>query len=141
MGISFEKLMLIMLLAIILIGPDKLPAYAQKLAQLVRSLRQMSQSAKERMREEMGEDFSEEEWRKLDPRQYMPSNIVRNALAEDRAAERRATGAARAAALPRVAQSAAGGGVEIAASASAGAAAELARLRGGAGAPFDSEAT
>ena len=42
----------------------------------------MLDDAKDRVREELGEDFDEEEWRRLDPRQYDPRRIIRDALLE-----------------------------------------------------------
>ncbi len=69
-----------------LVGPDRLPAYSAKLARFVRSLRDMASGAKERMRDELGPDFDEMEWKKLDPRQYDPRRIIREALTEDEAA-------------------------------------------------------
>ena len=42
----------------------------------------MLDDAKDRVREELGPDFDEEEWRKLDPRQYDPRRIIRDALLE-----------------------------------------------------------
>lgn len=68
---------------VFLVGPDRLPAYSAKLARLVRSLRQMASGAKERMRDELGPDFDEMEWKKLDPRQYDPRRIIREALVEE----------------------------------------------------------
>lgn len=82
MGIGVEKLFVIALIAMFLVGPEKLPDYAQKLGRFVRSARRMLDDAKDRVREEMGPDFDEEEWRKLDPRQYDPRRIIRDALLE-----------------------------------------------------------
>ncbi len=42
MFISFEQLVLLLLLAFILFGPEKLPEYAEKLGRLVAHLRQAS---------------------------------------------------------------------------------------------------
>ena len=53
-GLTPEKLTLIAVLAVFLVGPDKLPMYAAKLAQFVRSLKTMMGSARERLRDEMG---------------------------------------------------------------------------------------
>lgn len=72
-----------MVIAVFVVGPDRLPVYAQKLAQLVKSLKQMASGAKERMRDEMGPEFDEVDWKKLDPRQYDPRRIIRDALLED----------------------------------------------------------
>jgi sec-independent protein translocase protein TatB len=43
----------------------------------------MATGARERMREEMGPEFDEIDWKKLDPRQYDPRRIIREALIED----------------------------------------------------------
>jgi len=82
-GLTFEKLLLIGLIAVLLIGPDRLPGYAAQFARLIRSLRDMANGAKERMREEMGPDYDDVDWKKLDPRQYDPRRIIRETLLED----------------------------------------------------------
>jgi sec-independent protein translocase protein TatB len=95
-GLTFDKLIIIAVIAVFLVGPDRLPSYAAQLARLVKSLRSMADGAKDRMREEMGPEFDEVDWKKLDPRQYDPRRIIREALLEDPAAGA-ATGAAAAA--------------------------------------------
>jgi sec-independent protein translocase protein TatB len=82
-GLSAEKLLIIGVIAAFLIGPDRLPVYAQKLAQFVKSVRRMANGAKTQISEEMGDDFQELDWKKLDPRQYDPRRIIREALQED----------------------------------------------------------
>ena len=82
-GLTFDKLLIIGIIALVLIGPERLPGYAAKLGQLVRSLRDMANGAKSRLREEMGPDFDDVDWRQLDPRQYDPRRIIRDALLED----------------------------------------------------------
>ena len=82
-GLTFEKLLIIGVIAVFLLGPDRLPGYAAKLAQLIRSLRDMARGAKDRMRDEMGPEFDDVDWQKLDPRQYDPRRIIREALLDD----------------------------------------------------------
>ncbi|WP_223695182.1 twin-arginine translocase TatA/TatE family subunit [Leifsonia poae] len=82
-GLTFEKLLIIGVIAAFLIGPDRLPGYAAKLGQFARTLREFANGAKDRMREEMGPEFDEVDWKKLDPRQYDPRRIVREALLDD----------------------------------------------------------
>ncbi|MBH0010071.1 Sec-independent protein translocase TatB [Salinibacterium sp. UTAS2018] len=82
-GLTFDKLLIIGIIAVFLLGPDRLPYYASQLARLVRSLRDMASGAKDRMREEMGPDFDDIDWKQLDPRQYDPRRIIRDALLED----------------------------------------------------------
>jgi len=82
-GLTFEKILIIGIIAVFLLGPDKLPHYAAQLARLVRQLRDMANGAKERIRDEMGPEFDELDWKKLDPRQYDPRRIIREALTEE----------------------------------------------------------
>ena len=82
-GLTFDKLLIILVIAVFLIGPDRLPGYAAQLARLVKTLRGFADGAKDRMREEMGPEFDEVDWRKLDPRQYDPRRIIREALLDD----------------------------------------------------------
>ncbi|MEL5989747.1 Sec-independent protein translocase TatB [Microbacterium phosphatis] len=82
-GLTFEKVLLIAAIAGLLIGPERLPRYAELLAQTVKRVRAFAQGAQTRVREEMGPEFDDVDWRKLDPRQYDPRRIIREALLED----------------------------------------------------------
>ncbi|HWH25727.1 MAG TPA: twin-arginine translocase TatA/TatE family subunit [Pseudolysinimonas sp.] len=82
-GLTFDKLVIIGIIAVFLIGPERLPGYAAQLARLVKTLRGFANGAKDRMREEMGPEFDEVDWKKLDPRQYDPRRIIREALIDD----------------------------------------------------------
>jgi sec-independent protein translocase protein TatB len=82
-GLTIEKLFLIGLVALLIVGPDRLPAYSAQLARLVKRLKSMAQGAETRLREEMGDDFDPAEWRKLDPRKYDPRRIIRDALVDE----------------------------------------------------------
>lgn len=66
-----------------ILGPERLPGYAKSLANLVKSLRKMSENAKSQLKEELGDEYEEVDWRKLDPRQYDPRRIIREALSEE----------------------------------------------------------
>lgn len=158
-GLTFEKLLLIGLIAAFIFGPERLPTLAEQLAQLIKRARGWTESAKERVSQEMGEEFTNEDWRKLDPRQYDPRRIIRDAWNEaDPNAPGRPTasvaagGANTAAAGAAVAGGTAAGGTAVGAAtvavAAAGASAPAwaansvtaAPLEPGR-APFDSEAT
>ncbi|MEY4452301.1 MAG: hypothetical protein RLZZ380_1422 [Actinomycetota bacterium] len=82
-GLSGEKLLILGIIAVIVLGPERLPEYAKGLANIIKSLRKMADGAKTQMKEELGEDFDDMDWRKLDPRQYDPRRIIREALTED----------------------------------------------------------
>jgi sec-independent protein translocase protein TatB len=81
-GLTFDKLLIVGVIAVFLLGPERLPHYAAQLGKFVRSMRDMANGAKSRVRDEMGADFDEVDWRKLDPRQYDPRRIIREALTE-----------------------------------------------------------
>lgn len=91
-GLTIDKIFVILLIALFILGPDKLPAYAKKLGELVRSVKHMADGAKDRLRDEMGPEFDDVDWKQLDPRQYDPRRIIRDALLED---EREAASEAR----------------------------------------------
>lgn len=121
-GINGTEFVLLALLAVIILGPEKLPEYAQKLAHFIKGLRGLADGAREKLREEAGDEIADMDWRKLDPRQYDPRKIIREALMDDEPA---APVAARPAPplveAPKVA--------------------DAPRLEAGAPAPFDNEAT
>ncbi|MES2172215.1 MAG: sec-independent translocase [Actinomycetota bacterium] len=81
-GLDFEKLLVIGIIAVIILGPQRLPKYAAQLGRLVRSLRAMANDARDRLRDEMGPEFDDVDWQKLDPRQYDPRRIIRDALTD-----------------------------------------------------------
>jgi sec-independent protein translocase protein TatB len=82
-GINGSEFIVLLVVAAIVLGPERLPQYAAQLGRLVRELRRMAQGASEQMREELGPEFDEIDWRKLDPRQYDPRRIVREALQDN----------------------------------------------------------
>jgi sec-independent protein translocase protein TatB len=67
--------------ALFVLGPDKLPGYAAQAARMLRQLRTMADGAREQMRDQLGPEFDDVDWKALDPRQYDPRKIVRDALA------------------------------------------------------------
>lgn len=82
-GLTFDKLLIILVIALVVLGPERLPHYAQKLGELVKGLKRMADGAKDRVKEEMGDEFDEVDWTQLDPRQYDPRRIIRDALWEE----------------------------------------------------------
>lgn len=79
-NIQGGEFLLLLVLAVIILGPQRLPEYAAKLAHAVRNLRDMAEGAKTQIKQEMGPAFDDVNWRQLDPRQYDPRRIVREAL-------------------------------------------------------------
>ena len=82
-GITTPELILIALVAVLVIGPTRLPGYVEKLKNLIREVRKMASGARETIKEEAGVDIDDIDWKKLDPRQYDPRRIIREALLDD----------------------------------------------------------
>ena len=82
-GLSSEKIMILLVLALFILGPERLPGYAKAFAQFIRKMRAMANSAQAQMKDELGEGFEDLDWKKLDPRQYDPRRIIREALLDD----------------------------------------------------------
>ena len=119
-GISGEKLVILVIIAAFVLGPERLPQYAKQLANLIKSVRRMAEGAKDQLASELGPEYQDLDWKKLDPRQYDPRRIIREALVEDlnpKAAEPVGAGLN----LPKVSP--------------------VQKLAAGEQAPFDSEAT
>lgn len=83
LGLTFDKLLLIGLVAVIIIGPERLPKAAETFARIVRRAGDYLRETKTKMRDEFGPEIDEVDWRKLDPRQYDPRRIIRDALFEE----------------------------------------------------------
>lgn len=83
-GLSAEKLLILALLAVLIIGPERLPYYSKQLGEWVRKGKRMFDNAQVQLKSELGEDFQDVDWKKLDPRQYDPRRIVREALQEEK---------------------------------------------------------
>ncbi|WP_182170188.1 twin-arginine translocase TatA/TatE family subunit [Flaviflexus equikiangi] len=81
MGINSTEVIVIALILILIVGPDKLPELASQLGRLIREVKAIATGAKARVQEELGPDF--DELKNLDPRQYDPRRIVRDALKDD----------------------------------------------------------
>jgi sec-independent protein translocase protein TatB len=74
------EVIVLAMVAVIVLGPERLPVYAAKLARSVRQLKTLADGARAQLKEQLGPDFDDVNWRQYDPRQYDPRRIVREAL-------------------------------------------------------------
>ncbi|MCO7272837.1 MULTISPECIES: twin-arginine translocase TatA/TatE family subunit [Cellulosimicrobium] len=82
-GINGAEFIVLLVVAVVVIGPERLPRYAEQLGSFVRSARGYLRDAKARVDAEIGDEIADVDWSKLDPRQYDPRRIVREALLDD----------------------------------------------------------
>lgn len=119
-GINGSEALILLVIILIVVGPDRLPRYAAQLGRFVRNVKTVLGNAQEKVRDELGPEGEEIPWDKLDPRQYDPRRIVRDAVMGDEASS----------------------GTKAAGSALSGAAAiKVAKRDPDTPPPFDSEAT
>ncbi|MEP7192044.1 MAG: preprotein translocase subunit TatA [Actinomycetota bacterium] len=83
LDINGWEFVVLVIAALLVIGPERMPEYAAKLARLVKQVRAMADTAKVQLREQMGPDFDDVDWKQYDPRQYDPRRIVREALMDE----------------------------------------------------------
>jgi sec-independent protein translocase protein TatB len=79
-GVNGWEIVLLALIAVFVLGPDRLPEYAAKLAHGIRRLRVMAEGAKDQLKDQLGPEYEDINWRQYDPRQYDPRRIVKEAL-------------------------------------------------------------
>jgi sec-independent protein translocase protein TatB len=72
------ELVTIVLLGVIVFGPDKLPKLIQDLSAVIRKLREFSDSAKADLRKELGPEFKDFEFEDLNPKTFVRKNLLEN---------------------------------------------------------------
>lgn len=82
-GVNGVEAVLLLLLMLFLIGPERLPEYAEKLRVAVKTVKRYATGATDDLKETLGPELADVDWRRLDPRRYDPRTIVRQALLED----------------------------------------------------------
>jgi sec-independent protein translocase protein TatB len=82
-GINGAEFVVLAIIVFVVIGPERMPEYARQLKDLIKSLRRTAAGAKDDLKETLGPELSDINWRAYDPRQYDPRRIVREALLED----------------------------------------------------------
>lgn len=82
-GINGSEAVIIVLLGLILIGPERLPKYLQQFKSFMEDLRDFIKKFRQRATEDLSRDLDLEEIKKYDLRQYDPRRIVGEAFFDD----------------------------------------------------------
>ena len=77
------EFVILVVVALLVIGPERMPEYSAKLARMVKQVKGLADAATVQLREQMGPEFDNVDWKQYDPRQYDPRRIVREALMDD----------------------------------------------------------
>ncbi|MGW0362331.1 sec-independent translocase [Streptomyces sp. NPDC002990] len=72
------ELVTIVVLAILVFGPDKLPKVIQDVSGVIRKIRAFSDSAKQDIRSELGSEFKDFEFEDLNPKTFIRKQLTEN---------------------------------------------------------------
>lgn len=71
-----EKLILLAFLALVLLGPDRLPQFARDAGRLLKALREVATGARTQLRDEIGPELADLDLRSLNPRTMITQAIL-----------------------------------------------------------------
>jgi len=75
-GIGLPELLVIIVIAVVVFGPERLPEFARQAGRFVRALRNLTQTAQTQLREELGPEYADLRLADLDPRQAIRKHIL-----------------------------------------------------------------
>lgn len=76
MDIGAGEFIALAILALIILGPEKLPRYAAEAARVLRRVRQMANEARADVRRELGPEFGDLSLRDLNPRSVVRKHLL-----------------------------------------------------------------
>src|SRR5919112_3325270 len=75
-GIGVPEFMVILVVALIAFGPDRLPDFARQAGRMVRQVRKFANSARDDIRAELGPEYADFQLNDLDPRKAIRKHIL-----------------------------------------------------------------
>jgi sec-independent protein translocase protein TatB len=76
LDINGPEFVLLLVIAVILFGPERLPDLARKAARLLRYLRTVAGNAQQQLSKELGPEFDNVDFRDLNPRTFVQKHLV-----------------------------------------------------------------
>ena len=74
------ELVTLVVLAVLVFGPDKLPKFIQDVTRTIRKIREFSESAKQDIRSELGPEFKDFEFEDLNPKMFIRKQLDNDEL-------------------------------------------------------------
>jgi len=75
-GIGVPEFMVILVVALFVFGPDRLPDFARQAGRMVRQVRALTRQTRDDLRAELGPDYADFELTDLDPRRAIRKHII-----------------------------------------------------------------
>lgn len=74
--LGFEKIALLLVLALIIFGPDQLPRITRQAAQTLRQLRRLATDATSELKAELGPEYADLDLSDLHPRRFVQKHLL-----------------------------------------------------------------
>ena len=74
--VGAPELLALVVIAIILFGPERLPEFARKAAQILHYVRGLAGQAQDQLKDELGPEFSNMDFRDLNPKQFVKKHLL-----------------------------------------------------------------
>jgi sec-independent protein translocase protein TatB len=75
-GVGVPEIAVILFVAVLVFGPDKLPDFARQAGRMARKAREFAHEARDELREELGPEYADLDLRDLDPRAIVRKHIM-----------------------------------------------------------------
>ena len=91
-SVGWLEIVTLLVVALLVFGPDKLPSVARDAAQLLRQLRAMAKGARSQIKSELGPEFADFDLDSLNPRTFVRKNLLEDDEEEDERVKGRSDG-------------------------------------------------
>jgi sec-independent protein translocase protein TatB len=75
-SLGWLEIGVLLVVALLVFGPDKLPSVARDAARLLRELRRMAQGARTQLKSELGPEFADFDFDTLNPRTFVRKHLL-----------------------------------------------------------------
>jgi sec-independent protein translocase protein TatB len=74
-SLGWPEMLTLVVVALLIFGPDKLPGVVKDAAQMLRTVRTMAKDARKQIKTELGPEFSDFDLDSLNPRSFVRKNL------------------------------------------------------------------
>lgn len=74
-SLGYMEIVVLLVAALLIFGPDKLPGVAKDAAQMLRTVRGLAKDARKQVKTELGPEFSDFDIDSLNPRSFVRKNL------------------------------------------------------------------
>ncbi|NHC45725.1 sec-independent translocase [Motilibacter aurantiacus] len=79
-GINGWEFIILAIIALVVIGPDKLPKFVSDASKMARQVRRMARDAQNEVRDQLGPEFADIDVRDLNPRKFVSKHLLDDSL-------------------------------------------------------------